>query len=270
MDAANWPLGIRLEVLPGESLVEKFANAAACGFDAVELPGRYLPDYRAELLACKDRLPLPISSISLGFRGSLVSADGEARRQCRDDTRDLLALCADLGAAGLVMPPMLNQDGHQRLADVGNCADVRAAEDALLLEQLPELAEAAGSAGKLILLEPVNRFETDYLYELAHATALCERLDHPAVGITVDFFHMQIEELNPPEAIRRAGRWVRHVHVAENTRVEPGPGWLDFRPGFEALRDVGYDGFIVVECRTLSGPAGEVLPRCVRYLRERM
>ena len=34
-----------------------------------------------------------------------------------------------------------------------------------------------------------------------------------------------------------------------------------------ALRDVGYEGCLVIECRTLSGPADEVLPRSVEYVR---
>ena len=57
------PLAIRLEVLPGKSIQEKFSNAASYGFDALELPGRYLGDYLDELLACRDGLPLPICSI---------------------------------------------------------------------------------------------------------------------------------------------------------------------------------------------------------------
>jgi len=264
----RWPVAIRLEMLPGDGLVTKFAKAAEYGFDAVELPGRHLADYKEELLANRQDLPLPVSSISLGFRGSLVSADEQARRRCRDDISDLLLLCSELGARGLVMPPILKMDRHPRLADAGGPESRRQAEDALLLEQLGDLGDCARDNGALLLLEPVNRFETDYLNTISHAADICERLNHPNVGITVDFFHMQIEEMNPGESIRLAGRWVKHVHVAENTRTEPGPGSLDFRPGFEALRDIGYQGCIVLEPRTLSGPAEEVLPRSARYVRD--
>jgi len=270
MAGKTWPLAVRLEVLPGQGIVQKFDRAARYGFDAVELPGRWLPEYLDELLACKDRLALGVSSISLGFGGSLVSAEADARQQCRQDTKKLLDLCRELGGAGLVMPPVLHQDAHRRLANAGGHADVKATEDALLLEQLPELAEHAAGRDVLLLLEPVNRFETDYLNRLDQAASLCRRLDHPGLGITADFFHMQIEELNPPEALRQAGRWVRHVHVTENTRVEPGPGWLDFRPGFRALHEIGYQGHVVIECRTLSGPPDEVLPGSADYLRRIM
>ena len=78
-----WKLGIRYEVLPGDGVMERFEEAKRYGFDAVELPGRYFPEYLDELKSIKDQLPLPVSSISLGFRGSLISSDAQARRQCR-------------------------------------------------------------------------------------------------------------------------------------------------------------------------------------------
>ena len=60
---------------------------------------------------------------------------------------------------------------------------------------------------------------------------------------------------------------IGHVHVAENTRVEPGPGSMDYGPGFRELHLSGYVGLIEVECRYLSGIADEVLPSSADYLR---
>ncbi len=258
----NWPLVIRLEVLPGSSFLDKFDKAKQYGFDAVELPGRQLSEFKSELLKNKDSLPLPISSISLGFRGSLISSDESVRKQCRDDLKGLLDLCAMIGAKGLVMPPHLYQDEQFKLV---KSHQVR---DELMLRQLPELAEHAENTGTLLLLEPVNRYETDYLNRIEQAAGLCEGVGSCGLGITADFFHMQIEELKPAESIKSCGKWIKHVHVAENTRVEPGRGSLDFRRGFHALQEAGYDGYIVIECRTLSGPPEEVLPASARYLRQ--
>jgi len=264
-----WPLAIRLEVLPGDGMLEKFSNAAAYGFDAIELPGRYLNEYRDELLASKHRLPLKVSSISLGFRGSLVSADEKHRRTCRDDIVGLLDLCADLGAMGLVMPPLLRVDTLTQASDRDRWQSSEDL-DAVLLAALPALADAAYRRNVSLLLEPVNRFETSYLTTLGHASRLCAQVNHPGLGITADFFHMQIEELKPAAALREAGHWIKHVHVAENTRVEPGPGSLDFHVGFDALREIGYQGYVVVECRGLSGPAQDVLPHSSDFLRRLM
>jgi len=263
----KWPLGIRLEVLPGDSVVEKFSRARDYGFDAVELPGRYLEDYLADLLRVRDSLPLPVSSISLGFRGSLVSADSRARKQCREDIVDLLGLCSDLGAVGLVMPPVLHMDGHDRLRKpLPGYVTVAAAEDSLLIEQLPELASRSEELGVLLMLEPVNHYETDYMFNLAWARSICERVQAPGLGLVADLYHMQMEELSPPDALKASEKWLRHVHVAENTRVEPGRGSLDIRSSLVALSEIGYAGHVVVECRSLSGPADKVLPASVGYL----
>ncbi len=81
---------------------------------------------------------------------------------------------------------------------------------------------------------------------------------------------MQQEELKIPEALKAAGKWIRHVHIAENTRCEPGPGSMNFRPGFEALSQMGYGGHVVIECRTLSGEPDKVLPHSASYVRNLM
>ena len=139
--------------------------------------------------------------------------------------------------------------------------------DALLAEQLPAIGDAVRERGVMFLLEPVNKYESDFLNSSEHAAAICETVNHSHLGLTADFFHMQMEELKPADAIQRSSKWIHHVHVAENTRVEPGPGSLDFAPGFRALKDAGYDGLIETECRWLSGPAAKVLPESVSCLK---
>lgn len=253
-------LSIRLEVLPGDSVAEQLANAAGFGFDAIALPGRFKDRWLPGLRDCLADSPLPMAGISLGFRHSLLSSDEARRGECRDSLMKLLDLCAELGAKLLNVPPCLIQDNAERISDRERC-------DALLLEQLPAIGDAARDRGVLFLLEPVNQYESDYMNSIEEAARLAERIDHPNIACTADFFHMQMEELHADEALRSVGRQVRHVHVAENTRVEPGPGSLDFRPGFRALKDGDYAGLIEVECRWLSGPAEKVLPKSVEYLR---
>lgn len=264
---SNWPLAVRLETLPGDGVVDRFANAKRYGFDAVELPGRYLDEYRDDLMRNADRLPLPVSSISLGFRGSLVSADPASRAQCRADTMELLGLCRQLDACGLVMPPILNRDTHERVTAAPEGRTIKELLDELLIEQLPQLAGCAAENGVHLMIEPINALETDYLVTVEDAVSILDRVDCDGLGITVDFFHMQLSQLKIDSAIRDAARWVRHVHVAENTGVEPGPGSLDFSPGFAALREIGYDGYVVIECRSLSGEPDTVLPRSEQYMR---
>ena len=262
-----WKLGIRYEVLPGGSVLQRCENARRYGCDAVELPGRYFDNYLDELLAHEEELALPVSSISLGFRGSLISSDPETRRACVEDCKRLFALCHRLGAVGLVMPPVLHMDNHPRFPATVKGRPREEVEDELILPQLAELGAAASGLGVQLLLEAVNPDETDYMFTAAKAVDICRRVNHPGVGVIVDFFHLQWEKGNVPDLIRRAGAGLQHVHVAEHNRTEPGPGHLDFGPGFAALRDIGYDGYVVIECRTLSGDGHDVLPRSAAYLR---
>ncbi len=257
----------RLEMLPGDTVRRKLDSAAAFGFDAVGIPGRFLAMYRRGLAECAGRGPVAYDTISLGFRGSLLSPRRADRLLCRDSLLRLMDLAAGWGVAKLNVPPMLTQDNPRRIRTPGRYASLDARFDALLQAQLPALAGEAAARGLRLLLEPVNRYESDYLHTVGHAAALCATLAHPALGVTADFFHMQIEELSIPRALLKAGPWVRHVHVAENTRVEPGPGSLDFTPGFRALKTASYRGAIEIECRRLSGPPERVLPRACRRLK---
>jgi sugar phosphate isomerase/epimerase len=260
-------ISCRLEVLPGERVIDKLTNAKAYGFNAVSLPGRFLNSYLDELRDCLSDSPLPLASMSLGFSGSLLSPRKDVREQCRDSLLKLFDICAELAVNCVNVPPVLIQDNPNRITDAGAYGSVTEAQDALLTEQLPALGDQAQKRGLILLLEPVNQYESEYLNTVPHAAKLCETLNHDYIGITCDFFHMQLEELSIPQSLSQAGKWIKHVHVAENTRVEPGPGSLNFTPGFRALKKIGYNRIIEIEPRTLSGRAEKVLPKSVDYLR---
>ena len=260
-------ISIRLEVLPGESVAEQVANAAKYKFDAIALPGRFKDRWLRPLRECRGDLPLPMASISLGFVHSLLSPSEARRQECRDSLLELLDLCAELGAPRLNVPPCLIQDNPERITESGSFGTLRERLDAMLLEELPAIGNAAAEREVVFLIEPVNKYESEYLNSVVHAAELVDELDQPAVKVTADFFHMQLEELDTAAALERSGAVVQHVHVAENTRVEPGPGSMDYRPGFRELQRVGYAGLLEVECRYLSGPADAVLPASANYLR---
>lgn len=261
-------ISVRLEVLQGDSVAEQIQSAADYGFDAIALPGRFKDRWLPGLRDCLKDRPLPMASISLGFVHSLLSPASEQRSECRDSLRRLLDLCAEFDVGLLNVPPCLIQDNPERICEAGDHSSITERLDELLLEQLAGLADEARDRAVILLLEPVNKYESDYLNSVGHAAAIARRLNHSAVAVTADFFHMQMEELHMELALTEAMPCVQHVHVAENTRVEPGPGSLDFSPGFKALKESGYSGLIEVECRYLSGPAGEVLPLSADYLRQ--
>jgi sugar phosphate isomerase/epimerase len=134
----------------------------------------------------------------------------------------------------------------------------------LFVEQLMELAPTARDAGVPIFLEPLNRYEQHLVNRLEQGVAFAEQVGD-GVGIMADLFHMNIEEADIAASIRAAGPHI--VHVADSNRLQPGKGHLDFRPGFAALKEAGYDGYLGIECRIL-GPYDEALAESAALLRE--
>jgi sugar phosphate isomerase/epimerase len=80
---------------------------------------------------------------------------------------------------------------------------------------------------------------------------------------------MNIEEDDLTRAIRRAEGHLAHIHLADSNRLQPGAGHTDFAEAFDALRSIGFDGYLAMECG-IRGDAREVLPEVVRYLRSLM
>lgn len=126
-------------------------------------------------------------------------------------------------------------------------ADERAREWERSVGSLREIAASAETHGVTIALEPLNRFETDFVNQSARAVQLCEDIGSSAVGILLDTFHMAIEEKNQGDAIRKAGKHLVHFHSCENDRGTPGTGQVDWQEVRGALTEINYDGDVVIE-----------------------
>jgi len=129
-------------------------------------------------------------------------------------------------------------------------AEERARDTDLLVAQLGDLAGYAGDKGAVLGVEPLNRFETSFINLAAQAIEIVDRVDHPACRIMLDTFHMNIEEKSLGDAIRAAGRRLVHFHACENDRGTPGTGNITWGEIAAALREIGYDGPVVIESFT--------------------
>ena len=111
---------------------------------------------------------------------------------------------------------------------------------------LREVAGYAATRGVKILLEPINRYETDIINTVADALVIAEATGDN-VGLLVDTFHMNIEEPSITGSLRDAASRVWHVHVADSNRWAPGYGHLDFQAVVDALDHMGYEGYLSAE-----------------------
>lgn len=121
------------------------------------------------------------------------------------------------------------------------------------VESSKKLAAVAADCNVLICQEVVNRFETHILNTCAEGIAFCQEVGSENVKLLLDTFHMNIEEDNIPAAIRQAGSWLGQLHVGEGNRKLPGMGSLPWAEIVQALRDIGFDGNLVMEPFLLQG-----------------
>ena len=115
------------------------------------------------------------------------------------------------------------------------------------VKSMKELAEYAASYDITILIESLNRFEQFLINDVSEAVAYIKEVDKPNVRILLDTFHMNIEEDNIPDAIRKAGKYLGHLHVGEGNRKVPGRGSLPWEGISAALHAVEYEGYVVME-----------------------
>lgn len=112
---------------------------------------------------------------------------------------------------------------------------------------LREVATQAEAADVTLTVEPVSRYSGYFLNTAADAIALVDEVDSSHVRVQLDTFHMNIEESDPAEAIRRVGHRLAHFHAVENHRGVPGTGQVPWAAVFEALREVEYEDLLVFE-----------------------
>ena len=265
-------LAIQTLLLPGKNLNEKFANAARFGFDAVEVAIGPDFDLRQNLLAIQkasNLSGLPVSDICTHPVHDPFVPDATERLRRLAALADLMSLSDELGASGVICVPV--RPPHE-FPDLAPWVDRYELVKTLVIESLKDWSAGLPQGKSALFLEPLNRYETYFLNRVEQALEICREVDQPRLKLMADFFHMNIEEANFSEPFLQAGEFLGMVHIADNNRLQPGRGCLDYRPGFTALKAIGYDGNISIECwspagAVIAGDPEEALPETVRFLR---
>jgi D-psicose/D-tagatose/L-ribulose 3-epimerase len=112
---------------------------------------------------------------------------------------------------------------------------------------LQRVAKRAADHGVVFGVEPLNRFETDICNTADHAIEIVDRVDHAAVGVMLDTFHMNMEDFDLARAIHKTGKRLVHFQANENNRGFVGSGPINWGAVSRALADIGYEGAIVLE-----------------------
>ncbi len=224
-----------------------FTQFKKWGFDTVEIPVED-PSHidPAALKAAAAKAGIAIGSICAcmgpgrDFRGS--AADQKAGATY---IKTLIDQAAAMGCPKIIGPIY---------SVVGKADAVEPAEQkkqfALVVKNLKPLAKYAEKKGIMLCIEPLNRFETDFLNTCDQGLKLVKAVGSKAVTLHLDTFHMNIEEKNQAAAILKAGKNLTHFHACGSDRGTPGGDHIDWPPIVAALKKIGYKGDIVIESFT--------------------
>lgn len=112
---------------------------------------------------------------------------------------------------------------------------------------MKELADAAQNYGIELNCEVLNRFEQYLLNDAAEGVAFVKAVDKPNVKVMLDTFHMNIEEDDFASAIRSCEGYLGHFHIGEANRKVPQAGRMPWTEIAKALKDINYNGYLVME-----------------------
>jgi D-psicose/D-tagatose/L-ribulose 3-epimerase len=256
-----------------------FAKLKQAGFDGVEVPlfagdAAHYKTIRKEL----DNNGLGSTAVTVATpAANPISPDPGLRQAGLDQLKWALEMTAILGGTHLCGPY------HSPLG-VFSGAGPTADEKKRAAEVLRKAAEEAQKARVMMGIEYLNRFECYFLTTAADTRALVKQVDHPHFRMMYDTFHANIEEKHAGDVIRSIADSFVHVHISENDRGTPGTGHVAWDETFRALRQVGYDGWLVIEAfgralpdlaaatkvwRDLFPSAEEVYTQGLRFMKEK-
>lgn len=215
------------------------------GYDFVELPLAPMGlEDRGTFAAAKKAVqgsPLPPSAFNVFFPKDIriVGQDVDA-----DRVRNYLARAAELLAAAKAQVVVLGSGWARNVPE--GWERVRA--EAQWLQALSWCADALNGTGTTLVIEPLNRRESNLVNSVADGVRFAQQVDRPEIRVLADFYHMD-EEREPLAALKEHASWLAHVHLADTGRRNPGTGLYDYDRFFGYLKEVGYAGMISAECK---------------------
>ncbi len=220
----------------------------------------------AALKQLLERLDLQVTALGTGQAYleeglSLADTDPAIQDGVRQRLRDQVDLARRLGGAAVLI-------GGIRGRLKGD-PKARAAEYRTAVAAVQEVADYAATRDVELLVEPINRYETNFINSIAEGLAFIDEVGRENVGLLADTFHMNIEERSFAQSLREAGERLRYVHLVDSNRWAAGFGHIDFDEIFTALYEMGYEGPLCAEVLPLPDDDSAVRQH-VSFVRSRL
>ena len=234
---------------PDETLLPVIEELKEMGYDGVEVPLFNLDVAKWAKLGEKlKELELGCTAVTVrNEEDNPISPDAAVREKGLELNKQTLDCCQALGAENLVGP-------YHSAIGIFSGEGPTADEWKWGVDVMRKTAEYAGTTGTTLGVECLNRFETYLLNTHSDSAKFVREVDHPNCKMMYDTFHSNIEEQDIAQAIRDCSDVLTHVHISENDRSTPGAGHVHWDTNFDALKEAGYDGWMVVEAFGLALP----------------
>lgn len=229
-------------------LKEIIDTSARLGYDAVELttalhlPVESTPERRKEVLGWIHEAGIVCSALHYIFDGTirLLSTDPEMMKKSVAYMKKVIDLAHDMEC-----PTIIVGSGGKTRSFEPEWDKVKGEE--CMVEVIRQSGLYAQEKKITLAIEAINRYETNFLNTLEEAVNFVNKVNLPNVRTMADTYHLNIEEVNPAETIRRYGHTLANLHLADSNRQAPGDGHFDFASVAEALRESGFEGYCSFE-----------------------
>jgi sugar phosphate isomerase/epimerase len=244
------PARVPVAVLAGD-LEETFSKASRLGYDGVEIittdPAGLNRAFLKKILTQNHLLVSAIASGGMAFAAklTLLNPDPTLAALARQRLDEMIDLASDLAA------PVVTVGSFR-----GRAVEDKSRSLRVLADVLGNAGERAIKRGVRIALEPLNRYEADLLHTAAQTLDFLQEVDHTAVGVLLDTYHVNIEESSWTEPYIQvmAAKKLFYVHLGDNNRLPPGKGLIDFPTILQTLIEGGYCGWLSAELLPLPDP----------------
>ena len=228
---------------------QSIIQASTLGYDGVELALKSPEDCDVHAISSLlEEQGMEISCISTGqvsadLGYSFSDEDIQRRRSLISLFREMIDIGQLFHApvnVGSVRGSIGDRDGEQ--------------VETLFMESMQEVGSYAQKRGVTLLIEPVNRYEIDFINSVEEGSQILQKINLPNILLMPDVFHMNIEDRSIEGSLEAYIDQIGYVHLADSNRHAPGWGHLDFRNILTTLKSVGYDGWTSVEVLPVPDP----------------
>ena len=238
-------LSICTWIFGDESIGKVFKFIKASGYDTIELQADIALTQTRKIKQIVNDLDLTIGGVTgdaawPDVTKDLANRNPVNRKIAVEYFKEQIKVCHELDGKYIVICPSAVGKPHL----LGKGTD----DWDWAIDSVNQLCDTAKLEDVELIIEPVNRYESSIINTAEDAYRFINELNHPKVNMLVDTFHMNIEEVDMLSAIENVSDKLEVFHLADNNRKGVGMGKIDFHAVISKLKEINYDGPLVLEC----------------------